>query len=154
MDSGLKKISDIFQGEIIFMIPQYQRAYAWEERQWDEFYEDLYYHNIDQKYFFGTLLMKESGKDKSFSIIEVVDGQQRVTTLSIFVNVILYLLEKKNSEKEIQLLRARYIQHFGRFKLRPIDPDDTTFFHTYILDIEKTTQDFSMIYNLNKAFST
>src|SRR4051794_24766391 len=104
MDSGLKKISNIFQGEVIFTIPQYQRAYSWDKKQWNEFFEDLYYHNIDQKYFFGTLLLKDAGKEKSFNMIEVVDGQQRTTTITIFINVLLHLLEQKGSEKELELL--------------------------------------------------
>jgi uncharacterized protein with ParB-like and HNH nuclease domain len=143
MDSGLKKISDIFQGEVIFTIPQYQRAYSWDEKQWDEFYDDLHYHNINQKYFFGTLLLKDAGKEKSFNLIEVVDGQQRTTTITIFINVLLYLLEKKGSEKELELLKARYINHFNRYKLRPIDLDDVTFFHTYVLQMENETSSFN-----------
>lgn len=143
MDSGLKKISDIFQGEVIFAIPQYQRAYAWEVTQWNDFYEDLFYHNIKQKYFFGTLLLKDSGKERSFNIIEVVDGQQRLTTMTIFINVLLDILDKKNSEKEIDLLKARYIQHYNRYKLRPIDKDDATFFQTYVLPLEAKTESFS-----------
>lgn len=143
MDSGLKKISDIFQGEIIFTIPQYQRAYSWEAKQWNEFYEDLLYHNTNQKYFFGTLLLKDAGKEKSFNLIEVVDGQQRTTTITIFINVLLYLLEKKGSDKELELLKARYINHFNRYKLRPIDADDVTFFHTYVLQIESETTSFN-----------
>jgi uncharacterized protein with ParB-like and HNH nuclease domain len=143
MDSGLKKISDIFRGEVIFTIPQYQRTYSWEETQWNEFYEDLLYHNSNQKYFLGTLLLKDSGKEKSFNLIEVVDGQQRITTITIFINILLYLLEKKGSEKELELLKARYINHFNRYKLRPIDTDDVTFFHTYVLQIESQTKSFN-----------
>jgi uncharacterized protein with ParB-like and HNH nuclease domain len=143
MESGLKKISDIFQGEVIFTIPQYQRAYSWESKEWDEFYEDLLYHNSNQKYFFGTLLLKNAGKEREFNLIEVVDGQQRTTTITIFINVLLYLLKQKGSEMELELFKSRYINTFNRYKLRPIDADDVTFFHTYVLQIESETSSFN-----------
>ena len=108
MESGLKKISDIFQGEVIFTIPQYQRAYSWESPQWDEFYDDLRYHNSNQKYFFGTLLLKDAENEKPFNLIEVVDGQQRTTTIIIFINVLLYLLKQKGSKIELEIFKSRY----------------------------------------------
>lgn len=36
-----KTISGLFDGEKIFTIPFYQRAYSWEEKQWRDFYLDL-----------------------------------------------------------------------------------------------------------------
>ena len=143
MESGLKKISDIFQGEVIFTIPQYQRAYSWESPQWDEFYDDLRYHNSNQKYFFGTLLLKDAENEKPFNLIEVVDGQQRTTTIIIFINVLLYLLKQKGSKIELEIFKSRYINTFNRYKLRPIDADDVTFFHTYVLQIESETSSFN-----------
>ena len=73
----------------------------------DEFYDDLRYHNSNQKYFFGTLLLKDAGNEKPFNLIEVVDGQQRTTTIIIFINVLLYLLKQKGSKIELEIFKSR-----------------------------------------------
>ena len=96
MDSGLKSISSLFDGAKKLIIPIYQRNYAWEDQQWKDFWEDVYYHSPTQKYFFGTVLLKEALKDGDFETLEIVDGQQRVTTTTIFLYVLLRQLKKIN----------------------------------------------------------
>jgi len=143
MDSGLKKISNIFKGETIFKIPVYQRSYSWEERQWDEFYSDIYYHKKGRKYFLGTLLLKDLPKDGDFETIEVVDGQQRLTTITIFINTLLYLLKHKGTHKDSDLLFSRYIKVYGRHKLKLINEDESTFIQTYVLNVKNQTSNFN-----------
>jgi hypothetical protein len=136
METGLKNISSIFQGERIFKIPQYQRAYAWEIKEWKEFFDDLLYHASKQNYFFGTLLLKQCDKDGDFEIVEVVDGQQRLTTMTIFLNLLIMQLSLKGSTRNTDLLKSRYIQTYERNKLKLVDHSESTFFETNILNPE------------------
>lgn len=88
------KIGDIFNRENEFYrIPIYQRNYAWKETEIRQLIQDIYdYAKQDEKqyYYIGTLVVLLN-KDNTF---EVIDGQQRLTTLSMLVA---YL---KNEEKE------------------------------------------------------
>mgnify|MGYP000047815313 FL=1 len=81
-----------FEGESFF-IPDYQRGYRWTEREvldllndWNDFYEN----NRDGSYFMQPIVVKKRPDDDSW---EVVDGQQRLTT----VHLILQALNKKSA---------------------------------------------------------
>lgn len=76
------KITNIF--EEMYEIPPYQREYSWGKEQLENFFNDLY--ENDDGYFLGSLICIHNTKT---GIFEVVDGQQRLTTISILKNVIL-----------------------------------------------------------------
>jgi len=78
-------LSKIFSSDFDYVIPSYQRPYAWTVDQASELFDDLYDFYIREKedtYFLGSIvLIKEEGKPYS----EVIDGQQRLTTLTILL---------------------------------------------------------------------
>ena len=82
--------------EGILEIPFFQRAYVWNENNWNELLEDLLNH--DGNHFLGSVILKHSklrtGQAKKAMII---DGQQRITTLSILIKALYDCIEKKNS---------------------------------------------------------
>jgi uncharacterized protein with ParB-like and HNH nuclease domain len=77
-------IGEIFQGSYQFKIPHYQRPYAWTTEQAAELFDDLVLamrDASDSQYFLGSIvLIKE---DEHRPETQVVDGQQRLTTLTI-----------------------------------------------------------------------
>ena len=87
-----KTIFDLFSDKKAdFLIPDYQRPYAWDEEQcrtlWDDIflfsfpdnnYEDF---NENEEYFLGSIVTYKNEKGKS----EVIDGQQRLTTLMLIL---------------------------------------------------------------------
>ncbi|MGG7060128.1 DUF262 domain-containing protein [Clostridium nigeriense] len=132
MENGQKTLNDLFDGKKIFRIPEYQRAYAWGEKQLSDFLDDFKNQKLNKDYFFGTILFQEIGKRGPYDIIEIVDGQQRITTLIIFINVLLSLYnECENETKEIYL--ETYIKYKQAYKLEVL-LDDNEFFTTYILE--------------------
>lgn len=132
MENGLKNINDLFSGFSVFNIPKYQRAYAWGSRQWDDFLEDMENHSVKNKYFLGTILLQENDiSDGDFKIIDVVDGQQRITTCIIFMKVLIDALKKKTKEKT-RLLEDTYVQYDEEYRLRVIESDND-FFRSYIV---------------------
>jgi len=130
LENGQKRISELFDGRKIFNIPKYQRAYAWEEKQLKDFVEDIENQKPDRSYFFGTILFQEQPRDKGFEMIDIVDGQQRITTLIIFMKLL--LAEQEKAGNDVTMLEDTYIQIYNRYKLSVLDIDND-FFTSYIL---------------------
>ena len=89
MEAGKRTIRDIFNRGRNLEIPFFQRAYVWDTEQWQRFLEDMRMVSITKRpYFLGSVILKQqetaSNKD---SILTVIDGQQRLTTLNIFLKV-------------------------------------------------------------------
>lgn len=90
MQNGIHTLEDLFAVNA-FRIPQYQRAYSWEEEQLRAFLEDLRQQastqarNPNKQYFLGTFLLHEQDVGDGERILNVVDGQQRMTTAVVFV---------------------------------------------------------------------
>ena len=137
MENGQKTISDLFDGRTIFHIPQYQRAYAWEEPQLEDFVDDLENQKLDKDYFFGTILFQNRGRSGSFENIDIVDGQQRITTLIIFMKL---LLDRLEDHEDVVILKETYIEYHGKYKLRVLQ-DDNDFFQSYILKDHPISKD-------------
>lgn len=81
-------LAKIFSSDFEYIIPSYQRPYAWTVDQTTELFDDLYDFFRAEKedgYFLGSIvLIKEEGR----STAQVVDGQQRLTTLTILLAAI------------------------------------------------------------------
>ena len=133
MQNGQRTIDDLFDGTRIFNIPIYQRAYSWEDEHLNDFVDDIENQTPDKDYFFGTILFQErEEKSNNFKIIDIVDGQQRITTLIIFMKLLLDKLGEDGNDMEISMLKNKYIQVYGEYKLRVLQ-DDNDFFKSYIL---------------------
>ena len=78
-------VAKIFSSDFDYAIPSYQRPYAWTEVQAGDLFSDLYDFFVKEKddtYFLGSIvLIKDEGKPHA----EVIDGQQRLTTLTILL---------------------------------------------------------------------
>lgn len=82
--------------KVIFEIPKYQREYTWGSREWEALFEDLI--ENDDGYFLGSIICINSATDSlNAPKFEVVDGQQRLTTLSLFLAA-LYTTLSDNKE--------------------------------------------------------
>ena len=59
MKAGEILISGIFNGSRLLEVPFYQRAYVWQEEQWERLLEDLKYVTSTRKqYFMGSIILK------------------------------------------------------------------------------------------------
>ncbi|MCZ7385156.1 MAG: DUF262 domain-containing HNH endonuclease family protein [Candidatus Methanoperedens sp.] len=92
MEAGKRSINDIFNGNKILEIPFFQRAYIWNESQWERFLTDMEYVSINNKpYFLGSIILKQQLTNSQQSVGDkrtLIDGQQRLTTLNIFFKVL------------------------------------------------------------------
>ena len=81
-----KTIADIFAGDEKYVVPLYQREYAWTDHEVGRLLADIwesYHKDASRNYYIGTLVVKPDEGE-----YEVIDGQQRLTTLSILYSLI------------------------------------------------------------------
>jgi uncharacterized protein with ParB-like and HNH nuclease domain/predicted transport protein len=96
-------IREIFGNvDSLYQIPRYQRPYKWEDDQIDKLWDDIFeaFENEENYYFLGSIIVAKSTDNKT-SYWDVVDGQQRLTTLIIFFRVVSILfpdINKKESD--------------------------------------------------------
>lgn len=101
MQNTIHSLTDLFLVNR-FQIPQYQRAYSWEdEPHLVAFLEDLRQQaatlkkSPNKRYFFGTFLLHEEDAGAGKRVVNVVDGQQRMTTSVILIATALALHKEK-----------------------------------------------------------
>ncbi len=85
-------VSEIFTGSKILEVPFFQRAYVWKEDNWERFLEDIEdVCSTGTPYFMGSLILKQQmtrSNEEIGDIRLVIDGQQRLTTISILMKVL------------------------------------------------------------------
>ena len=143
MKDGIYHLYELFEGNRIFFIPEYQRNYAWENRQLEDFYDDILYMDKDIEYFMGTVLLRKKEENRrdslgfqEFELYEVIDGQQRLTTISIFIKAAIESLEHEKGEKMVDYvkdLEQMFIVKREILKLE-LSGEDAEFFRSYIID--------------------
>lgn len=84
----------LFDKEVHYVIPRYQRAYAWEDKEIVQLIDDI--NDSTGDYYIGSLVVAKV-KDK-VETYEVVDGQQRLTTLYLLLH---YLVSRGDLEGEV-----------------------------------------------------
>lgn len=89
----------LYMKSYLFKIPNYQRSYVWEKDEITAFLKDITYcyeqNSIGQAYdhFFGQMVFREVEHDRADrTILEVVDGQQRLTTITLLVSAVYRLI--------------------------------------------------------------
>lgn len=92
--------------ELFYTVPPYQREYAWGKEHWENLFNDL--NDNGKNYFLGSIICMDNGdsskNDDSIedrTTLEVIDGQQRLVTLSILLNALYSIIDihVENDEK-------------------------------------------------------
>lgn len=112
-----------------FFIPAYQRRYAWNIKQLDALFNDINQLNENDFHLLGTIIFLTEEHKAGLNILEVVDGQQRITTLSILLKVIKDYFEGTSEEEAGEV--KRYLackdierNQFNKLKLGDLDNSD------------------------------
>lgn len=115
-----KKISDLFNKRF-FEIPKYQRGYAWDRQNVRDLFEDIREAiESSSNHYMGTVVLSEGNPGGEH--FYVVDGQQRLTTLTLLVSEITRRLPKSDSEYH----RRFYIKD-SDYRLKPLGRDRVYF---------------------------
>ncbi|WQT50786.1 DUF262 domain-containing protein [Helicobacter pylori] len=125
-------IKEIFQAEG-YSIPNYQRDYAWKDKNFRDLWEDLEeaieYNKKGQGAFIGTMVVAKNEDNKK--LYDIIDGQQRTTTIFM----LLHVLANKQNEEDKQETR-KYLYQKGELKLE-VAPQNQSFFKTLLEAAEK-----------------
>lgn len=147
MQAYTKTIQDILSVNKRYIIPRYQREYSWKTNQLNELWDDIVDNIVlrdgelsTSEYFIGSLVMVGDDKD---SKLEIVDGQQRLTTITILLSA---LVEAFKSAGEHNLAQGVYSYIEARNLMN----------EPYFRLITKTSEPFfqSAVQHLNKESRT
>jgi hypothetical protein len=132
----------------LFRIPEYQRHYSWQSRQRNELFEDikkleLAREKYDERTHFMATIVCLKTKDKeqvgsnTFYIYDVVDGQQRLTTLVILLKSISLKLESDQQIDEAKELNKLLVKDDGRLIILQNNHDNRLILRNYLKDGKK-----------------
>jgi len=125
MDFIPTTIRGLFDTSIQFIIPVYQRAYSWQKDNWNVFLQDLMEQvNHENEYSYGNLLLETIKKDM---VYDVIDGQQRLTTLVIFMRAMYNVLVERKADEEHIADIVEFFEKKKKKRLRPVDNDRACF---------------------------
>ncbi|MBQ8992071.1 DUF262 domain-containing protein [Candidatus Saccharibacteria bacterium] len=136
-------ISTIFLMSAIYVVPNYQRQYSWGDEQLNDLWDDLtkaFLDDPEKEYFLGSIVVVDNKRGRH----ELVDGQQRLTTLMIMLNVLYRTFPGLNQESsEIQsadneAIRELIYHKKSQYRLRlQVRPHYDTIFNTEIMNRER-----------------
>lgn len=135
------KLKDVLFSTTKYQIPRYQRPYTWNEDQLSDFWNDLI--NNQNSYFIGSFILNKETLDET-GYVDVIDGQQRMLTITIFIAVIRDLLKNLDAKKSelIQIQDIAILDRNGNESYRIICGDSTkSFFEKYIQNTSNSIND-------------
>ncbi len=125
-------IKEIFQAQG-YSIPNYQRDYAWKDKNFRDLWEDLEeaieYNKKGYGHFIGTMVVAKNEYNKK--LYDIIDDQQRTTTIFM----LLHVLASKQNEEDKQETR-KYLYQKGGLKLE-VAPQNQSFFKALLEAAEK-----------------
>lgn len=113
-------ISQVFLPTRTLKIPYFQRSYVWEEPNWEKFYNDIAEIALAIKnkegfetYFLGSIILSENN-DATGQRFDVIDGQQRLSTIALFMKALFLSLGRND------MFRQAFLQQTLSNEERPI----------------------------------
>ncbi|MCD4671796.1 MAG: DUF262 domain-containing HNH endonuclease family protein [Anaerolineaceae bacterium] len=154
MDAGKLNIKQLFQKDVRYIIPTFQRPYVWEqEKQWEPLWEDV--RNLAERYaealvesdnqeavaeektgthFLGAIVLQQiSTPAVEIERRDVIDGQQRMLTLQILLDAVQDVIEKEEFKRDARQLSRLvlndedFVEGDDIFKIWPTSGDRDAF---------------------------
>jgi len=110
------RLEQVFTDKNMYEVPNFQRDFSWQEKQYDDFILDvkksvrlsfnesnnkIEFNTEEVDYFFGTILLVGDGtKPNVEKPYKVIDGQQRLTTMTLFLACIKDIIDEYNEDKD------------------------------------------------------
>ena len=94
-----RTVNEIAQGQYTFRIPSFQRGYRWREEEVNRMLDDIYNEckdNSQTKYYLQPIIVCKTKDGTENEIYDLIDGQQRITTLYLIYKVIVNIRKKYN----------------------------------------------------------
>lgn len=131
-----------------YKVPRFQRDYSWKDEQWEDLWQDtIEAFQIENNFHYMGYLVLQSSDNKNFTII---DDQQRLTTISIFILAALYELknlannhpESDENKKRLDALRNSFIGFMDPVSLLmehklTLNRNNDSHFKSYLCDLSE-----------------
>lgn len=121
LNQAVQSLSQLFAGtdNVSLRVPEYQRAFAWRKQHFGEFWEDIAQFAADPEwsggtYFLGIIVLVEDQQPGTNAIQEVLDGQQRLTTVTLLLSAVSEFLASEGEQRFSEELFRRYIARTSR----------------------------------------
>ena len=156
MKAEKKSLTDFLrQYDTIFDIPVYQRNYEWTEDQCTQFFNDLLdvVNMSDLRHFFGTVVLVDEENTALEHRYLIIDGQQRLITVSLFLRALMKLDSGIESSIKNQYLCNTDLKKNNSMKIKPIARDYKAY-HSVITNdvvypgISKIVENYNLFLNL------
>jgi uncharacterized protein with ParB-like and HNH nuclease domain len=126
---------DKFLNYGIFNIPEYQRGYSWNNAQLTDFVNDLSDVQYIREHYVGTVTLIKTGMEQfgisDKTVYDIVDGQQRITTIHLFLVSLFFRIKEIDSSKaDIEIIKPVFDK--GKTLLRLNNKSDQDFYEYLI----------------------
>lgn len=118
-------ISEIFSENWQYIIPSYQRPYSWDIQECEQLWEDLInvFENDEKDYFIGNIILAKGLNN--LEKLEVVDGQQRLITISLIIKALsLHLPDINRLKQKLEIFDEFENKHIRRLYTQIFENDD------------------------------
>jgi len=135
-----------------YRVPPFQRDYSWTEDEWDDLWQDilgLSEEDGEQSHYMGYLVLQSSDSKR----FDIIDGQQRITTISVMIlaalghlqDLVSAKLDAENNAKRKEQLQNSYIGYLDPVSLVPrskleLNRHNNRFYQTYLVPLDKLPQ--------------
>ena len=150
LDTRTASFGDLLGNGKRYQVPLFQRDYSWTEENWEDLWQDILglHQNPKTSHYMGAIVLQNSREsDKEFTII---DGQQRLATLSIIaivvINKIKTLASQGNKPEENQerqeILKRTYLSDKDSISLRysskiRLNDNNDGFYQDYLINLKQ-----------------
>jgi hypothetical protein len=146
LNTGTSTFLELIGNGRLYSVPAYQRDYSWTEEQWEDLWTDLedLARRPEDTHYMGALVV-EGKSDREFAVI---DGQQRLATLSLFVLAVIARLldlstsgvDRESNRQRADALRARFIGEKDPASLvesskLTLNDNDNAFYQDYLVQL-------------------
>lgn len=115
-------------GKTIFEIPVFQRNYEWDKDQCEQLFKDLTVAaQTNTDHFLGAIVYVAETGNKMSHIYCIIDGQQRLTSLTLLLKALSDVDESNRAEIEEEYLTNKYLDDNNHLKLKPVEHDYEAF---------------------------
>lgn len=129
-------------GKTIFEIPVFQRNYEWDREQCKQLFKDLTVAaQTNTDHFIGAIVYVTETGNKMSHIYRIIDGQQRLTSLTLLLKALSVADEHDQAEIEGEYLTNKYLDDNNHLKLKPVEHDYEAFYSVMNrLDFDKPSK--------------
>jgi len=147
-DTSNKTFREILGNGLKYEVPRFQRDYAWTEEQWTDLWQDIeeVIQQQDEEHYMGYLVLQRISDNTSI----IIDGQQRLTTITLIIIAALYQLKElvetndhpEENQQRLEALQRSYIGALNPVSLTvenklQLNRNNQFYFKTYLASLQK-----------------